>query len=34
MLGDKEKWRDLHRLNRKVIDDPDNLKVGTVIRVL
>ena len=34
VLGDKEKWRDLHRLNRKVIDDPDNLKVGTVIRLL
>jgi nucleoid-associated protein YgaU len=33
-LGDREKWRDLHKLNRKVIDDPDNLKVGTVIRLL
>jgi nucleoid-associated protein YgaU len=33
-LGDREKWRDLHKLNRKVIDDPDSLKVGTVIKLL
>jgi nucleoid-associated protein YgaU len=33
-LGDREKWRELHKINRKVIDDPDNLKVGTIIRLL
>jgi nucleoid-associated protein YgaU len=33
-LGNREKWRELHKLNRNVINDPDNLKVGTVIRLL
>lgn len=33
LLGDKERWRDLQKLNRDVIDDPDNLRVGTVLRL-
>ena len=33
MLGDREKWRDLHRINRKVIDDPDNIRAGTVLKL-
>ena len=33
LLGDREKWRDLHKINRKVIDDPDNIKAGTVLRL-
>jgi len=32
-LGDREKWRDLHRINRKVIDDPDNIRAGTVLKL-
>lgn len=33
MLGDKDRWRDLHKLNRKVIEDPDKLKTGTVLKL-
>ncbi len=33
MLGDKDKWRDLAKINRKVIDDPDNIKAGTVLKL-
>jgi nucleoid-associated protein YgaU len=33
VYGSKSKWKKLHDLNRHVIDDPDNLKVGTVLRV-
>lgn len=33
-LGSKSKWKKLHDLNRSIIDDPDNLKVGTVLRLL
>ena len=33
MLGDREKWRDLHRINRKVINDPDNIRAGTVLKL-
>lgn len=32
-LGDREKWRDLARINRRVIDDPDNIKTGTVLKL-
>jgi nucleoid-associated protein YgaU len=33
VLGSKEKWNKIYNLNRNVIDDPDNLKVGTVLRL-
>lgn len=33
-LGDQDRWRDLHKLNRKVIGDPDNIKAGTVLKLL
>ncbi|MCI0363291.1 MAG: LysM peptidoglycan-binding domain-containing protein [Phycisphaerales bacterium] len=33
VYGSKSKWKKLHDLNRHVIDDPDNLKVGTVLRL-
>jgi nucleoid-associated protein YgaU len=32
-LGDKDRWRELHSLNRGIIDDPNNLKVGMVIKL-
>lgn len=32
-LGAKSKWKKLHEMNRDVIDDPDDLKVGTVLKV-
>ena len=32
-LGSKDKWKKLYDMNRDVIDDPDNVKVGTVLRV-
>ena len=32
-LGSKLKWKKIHDLNRDVIDDPDNLKVGTVLKL-
>jgi nucleoid-associated protein YgaU len=32
-MGSKGKWKKLYDMNRNVIDDPDNLKVGTVLRV-
>lgn len=33
LLGDREKWRDLAKINRKVIDDPDNIRAGTVLKL-
>jgi nucleoid-associated protein YgaU len=33
MLGDREKWRDLAKINRNVIDEPDNIKAGTVLKL-
>jgi nucleoid-associated protein YgaU len=33
-LGSKNKWKKLHDMNRDVIDDPDDIKVGTVLKVL
>lgn len=33
-LGSTTKWKKLHDMNRDVIDDPDDIKVGTVLRVL
>jgi len=33
-LGSKGKWKRLHEINRNVVNDPDNLKVGTVLRLL
>ena len=33
VMGNKSKWNKLYDLNRDVIDDPDNLKVGTVLRI-
>ena len=32
-LGSKGKWKKLHDMNRDVIEDPDDLKVGTVLKV-
>jgi nucleoid-associated protein YgaU len=32
-LGSKAKWKKLHDMNRDVIDDPDDIKVGTVLKV-
>jgi nucleoid-associated protein YgaU len=32
-LGSPGRWRDLYELNRDVIDDPDNVRAGSVIRV-
>lgn len=32
-MGSKAKWKKLYDMNRSVIDDPDNVKVGTVLRV-
>lgn len=33
VMGNKSKWNKLYDLNRDVIEDPDNLKVGTVLRI-
>ncbi len=33
LLNTSTKWRDLYELNRDVIDDPDNIRAGTVIKV-
>jgi nucleoid-associated protein YgaU len=32
-MGSKRKWQKLYEMNRDVVDDPDNVKVGTVLRV-
>jgi nucleoid-associated protein YgaU len=32
-MGSKAKWQKLYEMNKDVIDDPDNVKVGTVLRV-
>jgi nucleoid-associated protein YgaU len=32
-LGKKGQWKKLYDMNRDVIEDPDNVKVGTVLRV-
>lgn len=32
-MGSKTKWKKLYDMNRNVIEDPDNVKVGTVLRV-
>lgn len=32
-LGDPDRWPELHRLNRAVISDPDELAVGTPVRL-
>lgn len=32
-LGSKSKWKKLHEMNRDVVEDPDDLKVGTVLKV-
>jgi nucleoid-associated protein YgaU len=32
-LDSAGRWRDLYELNRDVIDDPDDIRVGSVIRV-
>ncbi|MHC5007879.1 MAG: LysM peptidoglycan-binding domain-containing protein [Planctomycetota bacterium] len=32
-LRSADRWRDLYELNRDVIGDPDNIRVGTVIRI-
>jgi nucleoid-associated protein YgaU len=32
-LGSKSKWKKLHDMNRDVIEDPDDLKIGTVLKV-
>lgn len=33
VMGSKNKWNKIYNLNRDVIDDPDDLKVGTVLRL-
>ena len=33
IYGSKENWKKLQDLNKDVIDDPDNLKVGTVLKL-
>jgi nucleoid-associated protein YgaU len=33
VMGSKNKWNKLYDMNRDVIDDPDNLKVGTQLRI-
>lgn len=33
LLGDREKWRELVKINSNVIDDPDNIKAGTILRL-
>ncbi len=33
-LGSKSKWKKLQDMNRDVIDDPHDLKIGTVLKVL
>jgi len=32
-LGARERWRELHALNRDVVDDPDSLHAGQVLRL-
>lgn len=32
-LGSKGKWKALHDMNRDVIEDPDDLKIGTILKV-
>jgi nucleoid-associated protein YgaU len=32
-LGSESRWRDLHKLNKSVIDDPDNIRAGTVLNL-
>jgi nucleoid-associated protein YgaU len=31
--GDEGRWADLYRANRKAIDDPDSLEVGTSLTI-
>jgi nucleoid-associated protein YgaU len=33
-LGSQSKWRKIYEMNREIIDDPDDVKVGTVLRLL
>jgi nucleoid-associated protein YgaU len=33
LYGNEDRWSDLYRANRKVIDDPDALGVGTTLTV-
>jgi len=32
-MGSADRWRRLYQLNRHVISDPDNIRVGTVLKV-
>jgi hypothetical protein len=32
-LGDAERWREIHRLNRDVVKDPDRLRWGMMLRL-
>jgi nucleoid-associated protein YgaU len=32
-LGSKSRWSELYKLNKSVIADPNDLKVGTVLRL-
>ncbi len=33
LLGTTKRWREIYELNRDVISDPDNVKVGTVLKI-
>ena len=33
-FGSKAKWKKIYDMNRDVIDDPDNVKIGTVLKLL